>query len=371
METIGNDKRVSLLQQMSVDGNDVLGPEPNLTSAVGYYYGAAQTIFQTQPGEELKHLEYLAEFGYLERQFFDKIHLCVCDRRQYAMNFREVCVRCKSSNINITDMIHHYACGYTGGEPDFQDGIRYVCPKCDDELKHIGVDYEKVSTDYVCAACEHVFTEPEITCQCLACPQQFDVDRALVQTLYTYRITAKGTLVALRGSMEGEPSGHALIDPELNVYSFNYFEERLAQEVSGALRYKRPLSVVMAEIDGLDAFETAHGRQSAARKLRDFAGIAKESLRDSDAAAVYDQTILALILTDTPLSGASVFANRLKQGVAILNMDVGESPITASVGFTSLTPEMSGPQALFDGAMDQLRGARSDGGDCVRPVLDG
>ncbi len=371
MDTIGNDKRVILLQHLAADGNDVLAPEPNLTSPVGYFYGGAQAIFQTQPGGELKQLEYLAEFGYLERQFFDKIHLCVCNRRQYAMNFREVCARCQSSNINITDMIHHYSCGYTGAEPVFQDGIRYVCPKCDDELKHIGVDYEKVSTDYVCAACEHVFTEPEIVCQCLACPQHFDVERAIVKTLYSYRITAKGTLVASRGTMEGEVSSHRLVDPELNVYSFDYFEERLAQEYSGALRYKRPLCVVVAEIDALDDYESRFGRQAAARKLRDFAGVAKESLRDSDAAAVYDQTILTLILTDTAVQGAAVFANRLQQGVEILNNDQGEDKITVSVGFAGVTPEMSGPQALFEEAMDRLRDARKSGGDCVQPLLDG
>jgi hypothetical protein len=200
------------------------------------------------------------KFGYLDKHFFEKIHLCVCERRQFAINFREVCTACRSSNINITDMIHHYSSGYTGAESVFQDSIRYVCPKCDEELRHIGVDYEKVSTDYVCAACAHVFTEPEVHCQCLACPQQFDVDRALVRTLHTYHINAKGTLVASRGTIDTDSAGGTLVDPELSVYSFDYYEERLAQGFAGARRYKRPLSVVMAQIDALDEFEAAHGR---------------------------------------------------------------------------------------------------------------
>lgn len=324
-------------------------------------------MFGTPPGDEVKHLDLLADLGYLDKQFFDKIHLCVCERRQFAINFREVCVKCRSSNIDVTDMIHHYACGYTGAEPEFQDGIRYVCPKCDEELKHIGVDYEKVSTDYVCAACEQVFTEPDILCQCLGCTQQFDVERAFVRTLYIYRISAKGTLVASRGTMEGDIAAGSLIDPELNVYSFDYFEERLAQEFAGALRYDRPLSIVIAEIDHLEEFELEHGRQASARKLRDFAGIAKEALRDSDAAAVYDQTILTLILTDTPFAGASIFANRLREHVGRLNDDPQERLVTASIGFTSLTKDMTGPQSIFDGAMDHLREARLSGGDAVRP----
>lgn len=371
VENIGRDRRVVLLQRLADGPVDALEPVSNLASPIGYCYEMAQEIFETRPGEEAKQLDHLAELGYLDRQFFDKIHLCVCERRQFAINFREVCVKCRSSNIDVTDMIHHYSCGYTGAEPEFQDGIRYVCPKCDEELKHIGVDYEKVSTDYVCAACGHVFTEPNIGCQCLACEQQFDVDRAFVRTLYVYRINAKGTLVASRGTMEGEITAGSLIDPELNVYSFDYFEERLAQEFAGALRYKRPLSLVVAEIDRLDEFEAARGRQAAARKLRDFAAIAKESLRDSDAAAVFDQTILVLILTDTPFDGASVLANRLRDHVDRLNEGGDEIPVTVSVGFTSLSPDMSGPQAMFDGAMERLREGRRDGGDCVRPAASG
>ncbi len=369
LDNITSDRRVVLLQRLTTPGAiDTLEPVSNLASSIGYCYELAQEVFETRPGDEVKHLDLLADLGYLEKQFFDKIHLCVCERRQFAINFREVCVNCRSSNIVETDMIHHYSCGYTGAEPEFQDGIRYLCPKCDVELKHIGVDYEKVSTDYVCGACAHVFTEPEIDCQCLACIQQFGVERAFVRTLYIYRISAKGILVASRGTMEGDIAAGSLIDPELNVYSFDYFEERLAQEFAGALRYDRSLSIVIAEIDRLDEFEVEHGRQASARKLRDFAGIAKESLRDSDAAAVFDQTILTLILTDTPFEGASIFANRLREHVDRLNDNPEERNITASIGFTSLTTEITGPQSIFDNAMDHLREARLAGGDTVRPL---
>ncbi len=367
-ENISRDKRVVLLQRLADGPDDALEPVSNLASPIGYCYEMAQEIFETRPGDEAKQLDHLADLGYLDRQFFDKIHLCVCERRQFAINFREVCVKCRSSNIEITDMIHHYSCGYTGAEPEFRDGIRYVCPKCDEELKHIGVDYEKVSTDYVCGACSHVFSEPNIGCQCLACEQQFDVFRAIVRTLYIYRITAKGTLVASNGTMEGEIAVGSLIDPELNVYSFDYFEERLAQEFVGAARYKRPLSVVAAEIDRLDEFEAVHGRQACARKLREFAVLAKESLRGSDVTAVFDQTILVSILTDTAFDGASVMANRLRDQVGRLNEGEGEHPVTVSVGLSSLSSDMSGPQAMFDDAMERLRESRSDGGDCVRPA---
>lgn len=365
---IATDRRVALLQRLVAAKQDYIEPESNLASPLGYSYRLAQELFDSRPGEEIKQLDYLADLGYLARQFFDKIHLCVCERRQFALNFRETCPRCGSSHIDLTDMIHHYSCGYTGAEPEFQDGIRYVCPKCDEDLKHIGVDYEKVSTNYVCTPCGNVFTDPDVHCRCLACDQNFPVDRAYVRTLFVYRLTPKGSLVAARGVLDPASSAGALIDSELNVYSFAYFEERLAQEFAGAVRYKRALSVVAAAIDRLEEFELTHGRQACALKLKAFAAMAKESLRDSDVAAVYDQTVMLLLLTDTPEAGAAVVAERLRHGAGRLNAE-GESPqLGISASYAALQASTSGPQALFDDVMERFRAGRRAGGDHVLPA---
>lgn len=364
----GIDKRVVLLQRLAAGPDEVLSPQSNLAAACGHTYEPARTLFDARPGEEIKQLEYLADLGYLERQFFDRIHLCICERRQFAINFREVCPHCASAHIDITDMIHHYACGYTGAEPEFQDGIRYVCPKCASELRHIGVDYEKVATNYVCTPCRHVFNEPDVSCRCLACAQIFGVERALVQTLHSYRLTSKGAVAAARGAIGGEASEGRLIDAELGVYSFSYFEERLVQEFAGAARYRRPLSIVALTLERLDDFEAAHGRQAAALVLRDFAALTRESLRDSDVAAVYDQTVLLLLLTDTSEAGARVAAERLRGFGARLNREGREPALGVSAAHASFESALSGPQALFELVLERLREARGPGGDRGSPA---
>jgi hypothetical protein len=46
-------------------------------------------------------------------------------------------------------------------------------------------------------------------------------------------------------------------------------------------------------------------------------------------------------------------------------VESGEPHVTASIGFASLTAGMSGPQHLFEDAMEGLRQALGDGGDRV------
>ena len=169
--------------------------------------------------------------------------------------------------------------------------------------------------------------------------------------------------------MEGEAERSSLIDSDLNVYSFDYLEERLAQEFAGAKRYKRPLSVVAGRLDSLDEYEDAHGHQTAALMFKEFTGIAKESLRESDAAAIYDGTVLVMMLTDTPFEGAKVVAHRLHEQIQQLNEPGHEPHLTLSVGFETFGDAISGPQVLFENVMERLAEATRDGGDCVRPEV--
>lgn len=364
----GREQRVTLLQRLADGELEVLSPESNLAAASGHCYEPVRALFEVRPGEEIKQLEYLAELGYLERAFFDRIHLCVCERHQFAINFREICPRCESSQIELVDRIHHFSCGYTGTETEYRDGIRYVCPKCATELRHIGVDYEKVATNYQCVPCGQVFTDPDVNCRCLACPRMFGVEQAQLQTLHVYRISPKGAVAAARGVIDADASSARLLDADLFVYSFSYFEERLAQEFAGALRYKRALSLVALSIDRLDEYEANHGRQEAALLLREFAGYAKESLRDSDAASVYDQTTLLLMLADTPAGGAAVVAERLRRYGTRLGRDDRPPALTISASYASFDPAISGPQALFELAIERLVDARDRGGDRVVPA---
>lgn len=360
------DKRVELLKELAGGERDTLTPSPNLQSHCGYRYPEAQAALSTEPGGEIEHLDTLATLGYLERAFFDKIHLCpACNH--FPLNFREVCSRCQSANIDLVEMLHHFRCGYVAPEVEFRDGIRYLCPKCNQPLRHIGVDYERPTSNYLCASCEHLFAEAQVSCLCLKCGESFGVEKAVLRAIYRYRLTAKGALAAARGEIETSGVAGQILEADLGLYALRFFEEHLAQELRLAKRYKRPLSILLVSPDHLDAYEARNGKEATGALLKSLGRILKEVLRDSDVPALYRATILAGLLPDTPIEGAQIVAGKITQKVSGLSSPEQEPPITVSTGLASITDGVGSAEQLMALAEARLDEATRAGGNRVLP----
>jgi diguanylate cyclase (GGDEF)-like protein len=359
------EKQVLLLQHLVKTGLDALKPQPHLDSSYGFAYPEACAVFGTAPGEEIALLEQLADMGCLDRQFFDKIRLCgAC--QHYALNFREICASCDSANIVLEDILHHFRCGYTAPEAEFKDGIRYTCPKCKHQLRHIGVDYERPSTSNFCTACGNVFPDPKVSCQCLKCGHAFGVERALLRTLNIYHLTPQGTLVASEGNLNRIRKSLGIIDATLGIYTLAFFQARVEQELAGVRRYKRNLSLLLIGIDNLSDFQSAQGQIATAAKFQDFINLIREELRDSDVIALYEEHVLAALLPDTPLTGAIIAGDRIRKSFLKLNSSQHETPMTVSGGIVTVSPkELFAAKELLGIAHERLQEARRQGGNSV------
>ncbi len=362
------EKQVLLLQHLVKTGSDTLKPQPQLDSAYGFAYAEALAVLDMAPGEEIALLEQLADLGCLDRQFFDKIHLC-CACQHYALNFREICTRCDSANIVRGDILHHFRCGHTAPEAEFKDGIRHTCPKCKHPLSHLGVDYERPSSSHCCTACGNVFSEPKVSCQCLKCGHAFGVERALLRTLNIYRLTPQGTRVASEGSLNRIRKSLGVIDATLGIYTLAFFQARLEQELAGVRRYKRSLSLLLIGIDKLNDFQSTQGEIAAATKFQDFVNLTREQLRDSDVIALYEERVLATLLPDTPIAGAIIAGDRIRKAFLKLNASQRHAPMTLSVGIVTVSPNESlEVEELLNVAQERLLEARRQGGNSVCPL---
>ena len=275
------DKRLLLLKELLERNGEKLMPERELASPFGHGYPVARQVLETSVGKETEDLEWLSNGGYLERQFFDKIHLCpYCSH--YAINFHEVCPRCRSADTGIVEMVHHFRCGTVAPEAEFRNGARFTCPKCRRPLRHLGVDYERPSASYVCGGCRHLFLDPPVSCRCLNCSEEFDVAKAKLHSVYSYSLSENGAIAASRERLEDGPASGKFVDEELAIYSFEFFGEQLGQEVRKSERYERPVSVMVAGPDNLTEYQDLHGTEAAARCWRDIMQVAREELRDCD-----------------------------------------------------------------------------------------
>jgi diguanylate cyclase (GGDEF)-like protein len=359
------DDRIAFLKQVVTARIERIAPTACLESACGYGYPDAQQVFKTAPGAEIERLEELANLGYLRAEFHDKIHICpTCSH--HALNFRELCPQCQSANISIVQMIHHLRCGYVSTEREFQDGMQLRCPKCKHSLRHIGIDYERPSASFLCGACRFIFSEPKVSCLSLKCGQSFPVDRVPTRTIYSYVPTAKAAVAAETGMLQ-DSAAPGLIDPEFVVYTQQFFDEMLQQQLRTCSRYNRDVSILLISFDHVAEYLQAFGHQAASQMQKNLARVIKEALRDSDMAAMLADDVLGIILVDTNASGARATAERLCQHAYQQNPAGQQAKITLSIGIGWYSKATADATAILASAQQAVKQASEAGGNSVEP----
>ena len=126
-----------------------------------YYYTLWFAGQQTMQAEEREWFhQQLLRLGYIRRtRFIDRIHVCpICNSSH--LLFFETCPECGSSDIVEEPVIHHFRCANVSPEHTYQQDGELICPKCKQQLRHIGVDYARPSSISTCRACAHTFMYP-------------------------------------------------------------------------------------------------------------------------------------------------------------------------------------------------------------------
>ncbi|RCK80605.1 MAG: GGDEF/response regulator receiver domain protein [Candidatus Ozemobacter sibiricus] len=127
----------------------------------------------------------------------------------------------------------------------------------------------------------------------------------------------------------------AFTDPLTGLFNHRYFQETLAQEFLRARRYGKPLSLMILDIDFFKKFNDTYGHLLGDKVLVHCARLFEKSVREKiDTVARYGGEEFAVLLPETGLDGAAMFAERIRRTVAStpLQADVGTLPITLSIG---------------------------------------
>ncbi len=174
--------------------------DPNVREGFGYRGGASPLEDYALLGD----LEELARTGYLERVFVDRLSLCPnCE--SHALNVRETCLSCGSSNLRQIKTLLHFRCGFVGPIHAFKEepqGRR--CPKCRKLLVDVGTDHDSPGDFFACQACNAEFQVPEVGARCLACGARYagtDMQRVRQRDVYAYRLSALGTAAVRDGRL--------------------------------------------------------------------------------------------------------------------------------------------------------------------------
>lgn len=158
----------------------------------------------------------------------------------------------------------------------------------------------------------------------------------------------------------------AITDGMTGLYNHRYFLESLGNEFERAKRYKRPLSLLMIDVDFFKNYNDAHGHPKGDEVLKAVAGILKKSVRKSDFVARYGGEEFAVILPETERPMALALAERIRKEVESTGFPGGETQplgkISISIGTaTTVDGITKGIEELIKAADNRLYQAKEQG----------
>jgi diguanylate cyclase (GGDEF)-like protein len=165
-------------------------------------------------------------------------------------------------------------------------------------------------------------------------------------------------------------------DPVSGLFSRWYFFERLYAEVARARRYREPLALLVAEVDGAELLLTEQGPRFRDAVLAAVARLVLSSLRDRvDVACRLAGGRFALLLPNTPpgADAAGLVAERIRARVAgthLADDEAGElGRFTLSLGMAGYPEAAEDADELIVLAEARLGTAQAAGGDRIEPPL--
>lgn len=150
------------------------------------------------------------------------------------------------------------------------------------------------------------------------------------------------------------------------VYNRRSFVSTLNRELARLRRHKGNGVVAFLDIDHFKKVNDTFGHPTGDRVLREFAGILAGQCRDNDLVARLGGEEFAVLLTETDLDSARVWADRVRRKVAKTRFD-GETAIrlTVSVGLTEIAEAQMTSDAVATIADQALYEAKRLGRDRV------
>lgn len=166
-------------------------------------------------------------------------------------------------------------------------------------------------------------------------PQARAFEPAAMQAVNALAASAGTAIANVRA--HDETRRLSVTDPLTGAGNFRHLSTTLARETERAQRFKRPLSVLMLDLDHFKSVNDTLGHSFGDAVLREFARRLQTCVREVDTVARYGGEEFTVILPETDAEGAARVAARIVEVVREEPFIVGRSSrrVTVSVGVAS------------------------------------
>jgi len=270
-----------------------------------------------------RRAERMTNAGYFTRMFFDRLHACP-DCGSSRLNAREECVACRSADLADEPLVHHLRCGHRGLEAEFRQHNLLICPKCRDELRLEGVDYDKPGHANACRCCGHVASQASVGFVCIDCKARHDSEAIATRDFYKYELTRKGERALLSSEpwdkreqlLTGRSAQEAVIRQALRVHA----------------RYGRPLAILKVTFADENTPRDTDAVVSTTQASLRLGAILHSETRDTDV-VIETENGFFVYMPETPDDGLDSSSARLRDRIG------ASLPADLDVEITALHPD--------------------------------
>ncbi|HEY6985589.1 MAG TPA: GGDEF domain-containing protein [Rhodanobacteraceae bacterium] len=160
----------------------------------------------------------------------------------------------------------------------------------------------------------------------------------------------------------------ATVDPLTDLYNRRQFLELLEKELARAANHRRPLALLIIDIDHFKAINDRYGHPAGDVVLKRVARAVSAHAREEFIIARIGGEEFAAVLPEHTVEQAAEFAERLRVAIAEHDMsaDGGPEHVTVSIGAADWFAGMTGSGELLRAADEQLYRAKQEGRNAVR-----
>jgi diguanylate cyclase (GGDEF)-like protein len=186
-----------------------------------------------------------------------------------------------------------------------------------------------------------------------------DFDPADLETIRTF--SAQATVAIDNVLLHQEAQRLSITDGLTGLWNYRYFTMNFAKEIERAARFRRPLALLLLDLDKFKTVNDVHGHQRGDSVLIELATRVSAEIREVDTFARYGGEEFVLVLPETDASGAGrAFGHQ------------GEEPlhVTVSVGVAVFPEHGTTAAGLIRAADTALYAAKEAGRDGWRIATD-
>ncbi|MPY26102.1 hypothetical protein [Shewanella sp. YLB-07] len=276
--------------------------------------------WEMAPEESFSWLISLQRKGWIESsRLINRVRFCDACQSGH-LNYIDTCPQCQSIEIEMQSSLHCFNCGHIGKQDSFKKQLGLSCPNCLQDLRHIGVDYDRPIENQHCSSCDSLFIEANVEAECLHCKIHNKLSDLQVRNIYDYCLETGGRRLVRQGKDQGL---FALVPGD--AMTNTQFDWLINWQNQLAIRHGHDHTIVSLQMLNLNEFLTQEGEAKGFAHLDALLERIRSTIRTTDACTYSTEHGLLLFLPFTEVDQIKVIYSKifeLKSRLTASNIEV-------------------------------------------------